>query len=99
MLARARGVARLFRSGLRHLSVIAGAAGIWTASVPLHAQPRPPSTDRIMLESRVEVVRQAMRLGGQPVEGNQAAMAQWGNWNNWNNWKNSWNNWGNWLNR
>src|SRR5436853_557433 len=99
MLVKGRRVARLLRRGLRQLVVLAGAVGIWTANAPLQAQPQPLSTERIVLESRVEALRQALRQAGDAVGEDQPVKAQWGNWNNWNNWRNSWNNWGNWLNR
>jgi hypothetical protein len=96
MRVRSRGIARLFLRGIRHLSLVAGAIGIWTAQTPAQGQSRPVSTDRVVLESRVTAVRQAM-LGAADASGQvQPVKAQWGNWNNW---KNSWNNWPNWLNR
>lgn len=58
-------------------------------------------TDRVSLESRVELVRLALdQLANLPPQEGQNRVFQWGNWPNWGNWNNwpNWGNWGNWAN-
>jgi hypothetical protein len=98
MKKRGTGVARSWL--LRQLFVLTGAIGL--SGTAASATSKTTLDERIVLESRVQVVRETLQAGTDRGESVHPLIAQWGNWNNWNNWnnwRNGWNNWGNWLNR
>jgi hypothetical protein len=85
---------------LRKFFLAAGAAlgGI----APAAQAPSELHHDRLALEARVNVVREALREAGREDHLSPlAVVAQWYNWPNWNNWVNwpNWGNWANWFNR
>ena len=107
-----RMLARLSRSRIRlqrvarHLFESIAAIGLLGAAPAAHATVR---LERMALEARVQVLREALRAPGDTRDAgapdgtlpSPRLAQQWANWNNWGNWNNwpNWGNWGNWLNR
>ena len=89
------------RGGWRRALVWVAAIGLLGAASQASAIVR---LERIALEARVQLLRDAMQPFGEGATADAERLAQikpWANWNNWNNWNNwpNWGNWGNWLNR
>jgi hypothetical protein len=100
-----RSLTRLQRVA-RHVLASIAAIGLLGAAPAAHATVR---LERMALEARVQVLRDALRVPGDTREApapdgapeSPRLAQQWANWNNWGNWNNwpNWGNWGNWLNR